>query len=160
MGERDRISRHKHDRATGDALGVSVLELMKAEKLTTNQVTNEEASKAIKDTLLVAKEQQRKERRNIFTILGALLVLIVFILFLDSLQWQLDMLIMTGAGVVLPLLCIVGFVALLGYGIWRKATGKSGRQTFALALAMFCILILLLGLFFLAGALGIGPVPN
>lgn len=143
-----------------DALGVSVLELMKAEKFTTDQVTNEEASEAIRDTLLVAKEQQRKERRNIFTILGALLVLIVFILYLDSLQWQLDMLIMTAAGVVLPLLCMVGFATLLGYGIWRKATGKSCRQTFALALAMLCILILLLGLFFLAGALGIGPVPN
>lgn len=107
-----------------------------------------------------SKEQQRKERRNIFTILGVLLVLIVFILFLDSLQWQMDMLILTVTGVVFPLFCIVGFAALLGYGIWRKATGKSGRQTFVLALILFCILSFLLELFFLAGALGIGPVPN
>ena len=143
-----------------DALSVSILELMKAEKFTTNQVTSEEASEAIKDTLLVAKEQQRKERRNIFTILGILLVLTVFILFLDSLQWQMDMVIFTVAGVVLPLFCIGGFIVLLGYGIWRKATGKPSRQTFALALALFCIFILILGLFFLIGALGIAPVPN
>ena len=143
-----------------DALGVSILELMKAEKFTTDQVTNEEASEAIKDTLLVAKEQQRKERRSIFAILGVLLVLTVFILFLDGMQWQMDMVIFTVAGVVFPLFCIGGFIALLGYGIWRKATGKSSRQTFVLALALLCIMILICGLFFLIGALGIGPVPN
>ena len=98
---------------------------MRAEKFITNQITNEEESEAIKDTLLVAKEQQRKERRNIFTILGVLLVLIVFILSLDSLQWQVDMVIMTGAGVVFPLFCIGDFVVLMGYGIWRKTIGKS-----------------------------------
>ena len=143
-----------------DSLGVSILELMKAEKITANQVTNEEAAEAITDTLHVAKEQQRKERRNIFSILGSLLVLLVFILFLDSLQWQMDMVIFTVAGVVFPLFCIGGFVALLGYGIWRKATGKTSRQTFALALALLCILVLILGLFLMIGALGIGRVPN
>lgn len=143
-----------------DSLGVSILELMKAEKITANQVTNEEAAEAITDTLHVAKEQQRKERRNIFSILGSLLVLLVLILFLDSLQWQMDMVIFTVAGVVFPLFCIGGFVALLGYGAWRKATGKTSRQTFALALALLCILVLILGLFLMIGALGIGPVPN
>lgn len=141
-------------------MGVSVLELMKAEKFTADQVTNEAASEAIKDTLLVAKEQQRKERRSIFAILGALLVLTVFILFLDGLQWQMDIVIFTVAGVVFPLFCIGGFIVLLGYGIWRKATGRPSRQTFVLALALLCILILILGMFFLIGALGIGPVPN
>ena len=141
-------------------MGVSVLELMKAEKFNTNQVTNEEASEAVKDTLLVAKEQHRKEWKNIFTILGVLLVLTVFILILDGLQWQMDMVIFTAAGVVFPLFCVGGFVALLGYGIWRKATSNPSRQTFALTLALFCILILILGFFFLIGALGIAPVSN
>ena len=141
-------------------MGVSILELIKAEKFTTNQITSEEASEAIKDTLLVAKGQQRKERTSIFTFLGVLLVLTVFILFLDGLQWQMDMVIFTAAGVVFPLFCVGGFVVLLGYGIWRKATGKPSRQTFALMLALLCIFILILGLFFLIGALGIAPVPN
>lgn len=133
---------------------------MDTKKITTKQVTNGEASEAIKDTLLVAKEQQRIERRNIFTILGLLLVLTVFILFLDGLQWQIDTVIFTVAGVVFPLFCIGGLVVLLGYGIWRRATGKPSRQTFAFALALLCILILMFGLFFLIGALGIAPVPN
>lgn len=60
--------------------------------------------------MLVAKEQQRKERRKIFTILGVLLTLTVFILFFDGLQWQMDKVIFAVVGVVFPLSCIGGFI--------------------------------------------------
>ena len=33
---------------------------------------------------------------------------------------DLDTLIFMGVGVVLPLFCVIGFIALLGNGIWRK----------------------------------------
>ena len=143
-----------------DALEVSVLELMKSERMAANQVTGEEASEAIADTLNVARLQRRRERRNAFRILGVTAVIVIFLLFIDSMQWQADTIIFTLAGVVFPLFCAVGFIALLCNGVWRKARGKPCRQAFALSLALLLLLIIFLGLFFLIGALGVGPVPN
>ena len=143
-----------------DALEVSVLELMKSERMAANQVTGEEASEAIADTLNVARLQRRRERRNAFRILGVTAVIVIFLLFIDSMQWQADTIIFTLAGVVFPLFCAVGFIALLCNGVWRKARGKPCRQAFALSLALLLLLIIFLGLFFSIGALGVGPVPN
>lgn len=143
-----------------DALGVSILELMKAERFPTEQTTVEAASEAIKDTLFAAKEQRKKERRNILAVSGTVSVLTIFILFLDGMHWRAERILYTAAGVGLPLFCIGGFPVLLGCAIWRKATGRSSGQTFAAALALLGILVVLLGSFVLIGALGIGPVPE
>lgn len=143
-----------------DALEVSVLELMKSERMAANQVTGEEAAEVIADTLNVARLQRRRERRNVFRILGVTAAIVIFLLFIDSMQWQADTIIFTLAGVVFPLFCAAGFIALLCNGVWRKARGKPCRQAFALSLALLLLLIIFLGLFFLIGALGVGPVPN
>lgn len=143
-----------------DALEVSVLELMKSERMAANQVTGEEAAEVIADTLNVARLQRRRERRNVFRILGVTAVVVIFLLFIDSMQWQADTIIFTLAGVVFPLFCTVGFIALLCNGVWRKARGKPCRQAFALSLTLLLLLIIFFGLFFLIGALGVGPVPN
>lgn len=142
------------------ALGISVLELMKSERIIANEVTKEDATGIITDTLSVVKLQRRQERKNALFILGLTSVIVIFILFLDSLQWRIDTLIFTGVGVVLPLFCVFSFIALLANGIWRKKIGKPYGQTFAIALALFLLLIIIMGLFFLIGALGIGSVPN
>jgi len=142
------------------ALEISVLELMKSEKIMSNEVTKEEATGIISDTLNVVKLQRRQERKNALCILGVIAVIVIFVLFLDSMQWQVDALIFTGAGVVFPLFCVVGFLALLGNGIWRKIMGKPCGQTFVIVLTLLLLLIIFMGLFFLIGALGIGPVPN
>lgn len=142
------------------ALEISVLELMKSERITTNEVTKEEATGIITDTLSVVKQQRKQERKNVFFILGLISIIVIFILFLDSMQWQIDTLIFTGIGVVLPLFCVFGFIALICNGIWRKKMGKPCGQTFAIALALFLLLIIIMGLFFLIGAFGISPVPN
>lgn len=143
-----------------DALEVSVLELMKSERMAVNQVTGEEAAEVIADTLNVARLQRRRERRNAFRILGVTAAIVIFLLFIDSMQWQADTIIFTLAGVVFPLFCAAGFIALLCNGVWRKARGKPCRQAFALSLALLLLLIIFFGLFFLIGALGVGPVPN
>ena len=142
------------------ALEISVLELMKSERITENEVTKEEATELITDTLSVAEHQRRQERKKAFLILGITAVIVIFVLFLDSIQWQADTLIFTVAGVVFPLLCAFGFLALLCNGIWRKVKGKPCGQTFALALALILFLIIIMGLFFLVGALAIWPVLN
>lgn len=142
------------------ALGISVLELMKSEKITTDAITSESASEAVADTLNVAKQQRKQERKNAIIILGLLFAFVIFVLFLDSVQWQLDKFIFSVIGVALPLFCLCGFVALMGYGIWRKVTGKPVAQTFTMGAALLILLIIMAALFFFAGSLGIGPIPN
>lgn len=142
------------------ALEISVLELMKSERITATEVTKEDATGIITDTLSVVKLQRRQERKNVLSILGLTSVIVVFILFIDSIQWQIDTLIFTGVGVVLPLFCVFSFIALLGNAIWRKKMGKPCGQTFVMALVLLLLLIIIMGLFFLIGTLGIGPVTN
>ena len=142
------------------ALEISVLELMKSERIVSNEVTKEEATGIIADTISVAKLQRKQERRNALFILGITAVIVIMLLFFDSMQWQLDTLIFTSVGVVFPLFCVLGLIALLGNAIWRKAMGKSYGQTVVMALALLLFLIIIMGLFFLVGALEISPVPN
>ena len=142
------------------ALGISILELMKSERIISNEVTKEEAAGIITDTLNVVKLQRRQERKNALCILGVMAAVVIFVLFLDSIQWQMDTLIFTGAGVSFPLFCIFGSLALLGNGIRRKITGKPSGQTFAMALALLLLFIIFMESFFLIGTLGISPVPN
>ena len=122
------------------ALDVSVLELIKS--------------------LNMAKLQSIQERKNAFKILGIISIIVIFLLFIDSMQWQADTILFTVVGVVLPLFCIGGFIALLCNGLWRKTKGKPYQQTFSLAIVLILFLIIFLGLFFLIGSLGIGPVPS
>ena len=53
-----------------DALEISVLELMKSEKMMSDEVTKETAEELLTDTLLVVKLQRRQERRHALRILG------------------------------------------------------------------------------------------
>lgn len=143
-----------------DALDISVLELIRSERLTEQRFSNEDAAEAVSDTLEIARLQQKHERKKIFTLLGIVSIALIIILCLDNMQWQADMIIFTGVGVVLPLFCLCGSAALLGYGVWRKAAGNPTGQTFAFAFVLVLLLIIFFSLFFLAGALGIGPVTN
>ena len=143
-----------------DALDISVLELMKSEKSVKREFTNEEAAEVVTDALHLARMQQKKERRNAFKILAVTAITLIIILYFDTMQWQTDTIIFTIIGVVFPLLCLCGFIVLLGCGRWRKITGRSSGQTFVFAFVMLLILIIFLGLFFAAGITGIGPVPD
>ena len=146
------------------ALDVSVLELIQSERIVSAQVTSEDASQAILQTLKVAEqseEQQRRlERKNILLICGYTAVLVLFLLFLDGLEWQADAVLLTGAGVAFPIFCFSAFVLLILCGIVRKLQKKPCGQTFlAACLALVCLLLLFASLF-LIGMLGLGPVPT
>jgi transcriptional regulator with XRE-family HTH domain len=142
-----------------NALGISIPELMKSEKIATNEIVKEEASAIISDTLYVAKLQRRQERKNIFIITGILAAIVILILFLDNLNWKADTILFTLIGVLLPLLCVCASVVLLIYGVWRKSIGKTSKQTFRMAMLFLLVLLLISGIFVLVGTLGIGPVP-
>ncbi len=142
------------------ALEISVLDLMKSERILSNAVTKEEAADIITDTLHAVKLQRRQERKNALSVSGATAVAVILALFFDSMQRKMDTLIFTGVGVVFPMFCALGFLTLLGNGVRRKIIGKPCGQTFAIALVLLLLLTILMGIPFLIGALGIGPVPN
>lgn len=142
------------------ALEISVLDLMKSERILSNAVTKEEAADIITDTLHAVKLQRRQERKNALSVSGATAVAVILALFFDSMQWKMDTLIFTGVGVAFPMFCALGFLTLLGNGVRRKIIGKPCGQTFAIALVLLLLLTILMGIPFLIGALGIGPVPN
>lgn len=143
-----------------DSLGISILELMKSERLKTDRITGEDATELITDTLSIVKSQRKQERKMAALILGTTFVFAAFILFFDNMQWQADKIIFFGAGVIFPLACVCGSITLIGTGIWRKTKGKPCGQTFAIAIGLLLFLVIFFGLFFLAGVLRIGPVPN
>lgn len=100
------------------ALEVSVLELMKSEKLENTQVTKKEATDVVADTLNVAISEKKQEQKNLLKILCIIAVIVIVLLLIDSMQWDFNTIIFMGFGVVLPLFCIVGFIVLLCNGIF------------------------------------------
>ena len=89
-----------------NALEISVLELMKSERMVTDKVTNEQVTEIISDTLKMAKLQRKKERKCVLFILGITVLSLIVVLFLDNMQWQADIILFFIVGVFSPLLCI------------------------------------------------------
>ena len=141
------------------ALEVSVLELMKSERIEAAHLGQEEAAGVVLDTLDVAKDQRQRERRNVLALLGGVAVADLVILLLDNLKWQGGALFIWGAGVAFPLFCLSGALALLGMGVWQLVNGRPWRRSILISAALLLLLILLFVSFLLAGALGLGPVP-
>ena len=142
------------------ALDVSVAELMKSERINESEVPVTTNDEIVDNTLNFAENQIRQERKNVFAMIGCLTAAIILILYLDNIGWRLDNLLFTVVGVILPLVAALSFLVLLGYAVYRKHKGKSCRQTFLIALIGLGIVALIFGAFLLAGALGLGPVPQ
>lgn len=137
-----------------NALGVSVLEVMKAEKITTPTIANEDASATLIDTFELVRQQRRIERRNtakIFIVVAGLLLMVFLI---DTMSWE------GFLGVCLPVIFMIAGVALLIYGIWRKKNQLPCLQTFIMAILMLLIPIALIVFLFAAGMSGIFPTPS
>ncbi len=137
-----------------DALGVSVLEIMKSERIPEQEVSAVVASDALMDAFELAKYQKKLERKHIIAIMVLVAIVPMVIFLIDN------MTIYGFLGVCVPVTCLLLGVGLLIYGIWRKITKKTCWQTFTIALLMFSVPVILIILLFIAGALGIGPVPN
>ena len=141
------------------ALEVSVLELMKSERIEAAHLGQEEAAGVVLDTLDVAKDQRQRERRNVLALLGGVAVADLVILLLDNLEWQGGALFIWGAVVAFPLFCLSGALALLGMGVWQLVNGRPWRRSILISAGLLLLLILLFASILLAGALGLGPVP-
>ena len=142
------------------ALDASVAELMKSERIDESEVSITTSNEIVNNTLNFAEKQIQQERKNILSIIGCLTSAVILILYLDSIGWQLDTFLFTVVGVILPFVAILSFLMLLGYAVYRKFKEQSCRQTFLIALIGLGVVALILGIFMLAGTLGLGPVPQ
>ena len=137
-----------------DALGVTVLEIMRSERIPVEDVTPESASEVISDAFDMAKAQRKQERKALISIAAGVFVAIALIFLADNMGW------MGFAFAVLPCLCFAISLSLIIYGIIRRRNKQSCAQAFIWAAIVGAYPILLLAMFFLVGALGIGPVPT
>lgn len=143
-----------------DALGLSVLELMKSERMNETPISYDTADTAILDTLDVAITKRREEHRKVFIILGISVAAVALLLSIDSVGWEVSTITFFVLGVIFPLLGAVSGVLLVGYGIWRKAHHIHSKQTFQIAIICFAAATLPYVLGIILVMLGGFPVPN
>lgn len=137
-----------------DALGVSVLEIMRSERIAETEITQDTASAALTDIFEFVKLQRKAERKSIFKIAGGVAACLFLIFLIDGMGW------LGFAMVYFPVICLLSGIVLLIYGVWRKKNKLPCLQTFVLAAVMLLIPVGVVVFLFLAGALGLAPVPN
>lgn len=137
-----------------DVLDVSVLEIMRSERIAETEITQDTASAALTDIFEFVKLQRKAERKSIFKIVGGVAACLFLIFLIDGMGW------LGFAMVYFPVICLLSGIALLIYGVWRKKNKLPCLQTFVLAAVMLLIPIAVIVFLFLAGALGLAPVPN
>ena len=128
-----------------EALGVSVLELMKSEKIVETNIQCGDADTVLTDTIKAVEHQKQVERqqekRMILIAIGAVAMLSIFALFIDNIGWRMENILFTSVGVVLPITSIIGFFVLLIISLIRRVRGKSCKQTMVAALVFGGIVV-------------------
>ena len=128
-----------------EALGVSVLELMKSEKIVETNIQCGDADTVLTDTINAAEHQKQVERqqekRMILITIGAVAMLSIFALFIDNIGWRMENILFTSVGVVLPITSIIGFFVLLIISLIRRVRGKTCKQTMVAALVFGGIVV-------------------
>ena len=99
-----------------EALGITLIELMKSEKSGKTDMCIDDASLAVADTIQIAENQKRKERQQEKQIIIVTTLISVFILLIDQIGWSVENIWFTGTGVVLPVMFFCLFLlALFGF---------------------------------------------
>ena len=138
-----------------EALGISVLELMKSEKIVETNIQCGDADIIVTDTIKEAEHQKQierqQEKRMILITIGVVAMLSIFALLIDSIGWRMENILFTSVGVVLPITSIIGFFVLLIISFIRRTIGKSCKQTLIAALVLGGIVVaVFLAIFVLA----------
>lgn len=94
-----------------EALGVSVLELMKSEKIVETNIQCGDADIIVTDTIKAAEHQKQVERqqekRIILISIGVVAMLSIFALLIDNIGWSMENILFTSVGVVLPVISVI-----------------------------------------------------
>ena len=137
-----------------DALGLSILEIMKSEKIVEPEISPDTASSALLDTFEIVKSQRKAERIAILKISGCIAAFLAVLLLIDSAGWMIFLM------AYFPAICLLLSIFLLLYSFWRKKRGLSFIQTFVIAVLLLLIPAAVIAFLFLCGIIGLGPVPN
>ena len=128
-----------------EALGVSVLELMKSEKIVETNIQCGDADIIVTDTIKAAEHQKQVERqqekRIILISIGVVAMLSIFALLIDNIGWSKENILFTSVGVILPVISIIPFFVLMIISLIRRVTGKSCKQTLIVALVFSGIVV-------------------
>lgn len=124
------------------ALELSILELMRSEKITETSVEQTEAENVLLDTLDVAIAQRRDERKKILRVLTLAAVCVALCLAVDNAVGDPWMAALYAIAVVMPLLGAAAGVSLIVCGVWRRLHHKPSKQTFIAAAICFLIAVL------------------
>ena len=133
-----------------DALEVSILEIMKSEEIVNQDVSVNEASNVLTDSLQMMDEHQRQERKNIWLIISIWAVILNVIHFLAQMDYDKSNLMLQGS---IPWGDLVLFVILLIGSVIRKIHGKTYGQMIAAAFIVLLIPLFLSIITFLIMAL-------
>lgn len=132
-----------------DALGISVAEVMQAERIQENHVTQENASAMLTNAFDMVKQQRKMERTHILLILGADLLIVVVLLLGPG-----------GALILAPIGCVLGGISLTVYGFWRRHSQLSATRTFIAAAALVLLPIIIGIILYRLGILAISYTPQ
>ena len=138
-----------------EALGLSVLELMKSERIKETDMQCTDASVVLSDTIKevgMQRLQERKQERKIIAVSIVLtMVLSLFVLLMDNVGWSVQNVLFTGLCVVLPLMSIIALIAFTIVGIARHIMGKSCKQVFVAALSFAAVILAMMLVLFVFG---------
>lgn len=141
-----------------NALGVSVLELMKSERINEDNIACIDADNALTDTIkkveYLKKLDLQKEKQIIYISAGMAAVLSIFMLLIDNTGWSIENILFTSFGIVIPLAGITAFIVLFCTGIFRYLMGKPCKKTLSAALVFALIIVLLFLSIFVFGMFG------
>ena len=137
-----------------EALGVTVLEIMRSERISEESVASVSVSEVITGTFDMVNEQRKQERKSVLYIAMVVLSVITSVFLADTIGW------MGVAFVALPSLCFVLAICLFVYGFIRHRNKQSCNQTFIWGVILISLPVVLTISLFLIGAFGVGPVPS
>ena len=137
-----------------EVLGVTVLEIMRSERIPEESVPSASASEVITDAFEMVNEQRKQERKSVLYIAMVVLSVMASLFLADTIGW------MGVAFVALPSLCFVLAICLFVYGFIRHRNKQSCNQTFIWGVILISLPVVLAISLFLIGAFGVGPVPS
>ena len=132
-----------------DALGVSIIELMKSEKIIEND-SNKEVDTVVNDVITVVKEETEEKRKIIVYTLAATTFLLSVLDIIISFKWNSDELMLSAS---IPYSAIIPGILMIIYGIICKIKGRQTHGVWALGICLFIVPIILFGVAFLICAI-------
>ena len=136
-----------------EVFGVSILEIMRSEKIGEQPILVENATEAINNVMDVVAYQRKIERRNILITVTAFAAIIMFIFLVDTMQWEGFIM------VRLPIIMLGTGIYLIGLSVYRAKQKLPYATMLLLGILALLFPILLFLLLCFAFVIG-GPVPT